>query len=40
MAEEKIDNSSEQEKKIVNALVDGLTLFDDDLMRRVYLCTI
>ena len=36
MAEKKIDNSLDQEKEAVNILVDGLTLFDDDLMSRVF----
>lgn len=36
MAEEKISNSLDQEKEDVNILIDGLTLFDDDLMGRVF----
>ena len=36
MTEEKINNSLGQEKEAVNILVDGLTLFDDDLMSRVF----
>lgn len=36
MAEDKIGNSLDQEKEAVNILVDGLTLFDDDLMSRVF----
>ena len=30
------NNSLAQEKEAVNILVDGLTLFDDDLMSRVF----
>lgn len=36
MAEENINNSFTREKEAVNILVDGLTLFDDDLMSRVF----
>lgn len=36
MVNEKINNSLSQEKESVNILIDGLTLFDDDLMSRVF----
>ena len=36
MTEQMNNNSLAQEKEAVNTLVDGLTLFDDDLMSRVF----
>ena len=36
MAEEKINHGLDQEKEAISILVDELTLFDDDLMSRVF----
>ena len=36
MTEQMSNNNLDQEKEVVNILIDELTLFDDDLMSRVF----